>query len=78
LALVELQNGDAAPNYVASTSIFDAVTRYDRSSYYAIAVIEPGQAVRRVYRAGPRHQKGQHPPRVRHGAALAPGEAGAG
>ena len=53
LALVELQNGDAAPSYVAGTSNFYAVTRYNWSSYYAMAVIELGQAVRRVYRAGP-------------------------
>ena len=52
LALVELQNGDAAPSYVAGTSNFYAVTRYNWSSYYAMAVIELGQAVRRVYRAG--------------------------
>jgi membrane-bound lytic murein transglycosylase B len=51
LALVELQNGDAAPSYVAGTSNFYAVTRYNWSSYYAMAVIELGQAVRRVYRA---------------------------
>ena len=45
LALVELQNGDAAPSYVAGTQNFYAVTRYNRSSYYALAVIELGQAV---------------------------------
>ena len=53
LALVELQNGDAAPSYVAGTSNFYAVTRYNWSSYYAMAVIELGQAVRRVYRGVP-------------------------
>jgi membrane-bound lytic murein transglycosylase B len=53
LALVELQNGDAAPSYVAGTSNFYAVTRYNWSSYYAMAVIELGNAVRRVYRAAP-------------------------
>ncbi len=47
LALVELQNGDAAPSYVAGTDNFYAVTRYNWSSYYALAVIELGQAVRR-------------------------------
>jgi membrane-bound lytic murein transglycosylase B len=53
LALVELQNGDAAPSYVAGTSNFYAVTRYNWSSYYALAVIELGEAVRReVGRAG--------------------------
>ena len=53
LALVELQNGDAAPSFVAGTSNFYAVTRYNWSSCYAMAVIELGQAVRRVYRARP-------------------------
>jgi membrane-bound lytic murein transglycosylase B len=45
LALVELQNGRLAPTYVAGTSNFYVVTRYNRSSYYAMAVIELGTAV---------------------------------
>jgi membrane-bound lytic murein transglycosylase B len=46
LALVELQNGDAAaPSHVAATRNFWAVTRYNWSSYYALAVIELGDAV---------------------------------
>jgi membrane-bound lytic murein transglycosylase B len=47
LALVELQNGDAAPSYVAGTSNFYAITRYNWSSYYAMAVIDLGEAVAR-------------------------------
>ena len=46
LALVELQNGAAAPSYVAGTSNFFAITRYNQSSYYAMAVIELGEAIR--------------------------------
>lgn len=50
LALIELQNGDpanggAAPSYVAGTDNFYVVTRYNWSSYYAMAVIELGQTV---------------------------------
>jgi membrane-bound lytic murein transglycosylase B len=46
LALVELQNGGNAPSYIAGTSNFYTVTRYNWSSYYAMAVIELGQAVK--------------------------------
>ena len=45
LALIELRNGDAPPSYVAGTENFYAVTRYNWSAYYAMAVIELGQAV---------------------------------
>jgi membrane-bound lytic murein transglycosylase B len=45
LALVELQNGDAAPLYIIGTENFYAITRYNWSSYYAMAVIELGQEV---------------------------------
>ena len=48
LALVELQNGSEAPSHVAGTANFYAVTRYNWSSYYAMAVIDLGQAVRRA------------------------------
>ena len=45
LALVELQNGEAAPSYVAGTENFYVITRYNWSSYYAMAVIELGREV---------------------------------
>ncbi len=50
LALVELQNGEAAPSYVAGTENFYAITRYNWSSYYAMAVIELGQEVSRAFK----------------------------
>lgn len=46
LALVELQNAGAPSSYVAGTENFYVVTRYNWSSYYALAVIELGEAVR--------------------------------
>ncbi|MFT3721754.1 lytic murein transglycosylase B [Pseudorhodoferax sp.] len=46
LALVELQNGGDAPQYVAGTENFYVITRYNWSSYYAMAVLELGQAVK--------------------------------
>ncbi|ODU96139.1 MAG: lytic murein transglycosylase B [Rubrivivax sp. SCN 70-15] len=45
-ALVELENGDLPPSYVAGTRNFYALTRYNRSSYYAMAVIALGDAIR--------------------------------
>jgi len=45
LALVELQNGDDAPSYVAGTENFYVITRYNWSSYYAMAVLELGREV---------------------------------
>lgn len=50
LALVLLQNGDpdaggAPPTYVLGTANFYALTRYNQSSYYAMAVLDLGEAV---------------------------------
>lgn len=53
LALVELQNGDAPPLYLAGTENFYAITRYNWSSYYALAVIELGQEVAAVLNPPP-------------------------
>jgi membrane-bound lytic murein transglycosylase B len=46
LALIELQNGDNPPQYVAGTENFYVITRYNWSSYYAMAVIELGTEVK--------------------------------
>ena len=53
LALVELFNGEESASYVAGTENFYVVTRYNWSSYYALAVIELGQAVKDRMRATP-------------------------
>lgn len=59
LALIELLNGDpaltgTAPEYYAGSDNFYTVTRYNWSSYYAMAVIELGHAVeRRVQESQP-------------------------
>jgi membrane-bound lytic murein transglycosylase B len=45
LALVELENGGGLPTFVAGTENFYVVTRYNWSSYYALAVIELGEAI---------------------------------
>jgi len=45
LALIELQNAGTEPTYVAGTENFYAITRYNWSSYYAMAVIELGQEI---------------------------------
>jgi membrane-bound lytic murein transglycosylase B len=53
LALIELLNGNEAASYVAGTENFYAITRYNWSSYYAMAVIELGEAVAREIKAKP-------------------------
>jgi membrane-bound lytic murein transglycosylase B len=47
LALVELLNGNDGADYVLATPNFYVITRYNWSAFYALAVIELGQAVAR-------------------------------
>ncbi len=46
LALVELENGGAPRSFVAGSTNFYAITRYNWSSYYAMAVISLAEALR--------------------------------
>ena len=45
LALIELQMGKQPPVYVAGTENFYVITRYNWSSYYAMAVLDLGREV---------------------------------
>ena len=71
LALVELQNGGKAPSYVAGTRNFYVVTRYNWSSYYAMAVIDLARELRKMRPPFHRH----HTPQV---AGRRPGPGGLG
>ncbi len=53
LAFVELQNGDNPASYIAGTQNFYVVTRYNWSSYYAMAVIDLGTALKREMALAP-------------------------
>lgn len=46
--LVDLQNGDAPTEYWLGAPNFFAITKYNRSFFYAMSVIELGRAVRSV------------------------------
>jgi membrane-bound lytic murein transglycosylase B len=50
LALIKLHNGSDAPSFLAGTDNFYAITRYNWISYFALAVIELGQAVKAALR----------------------------
>lgn len=51
LALIELQNGDDTPTYVAGTKNFYVITRYNWSAYYAMSVLELGEEVKAAMRS---------------------------
>jgi membrane-bound lytic murein transglycosylase B len=45
LAVVQLPNAGAAPDYVLGTDNFYVITRYNQSAFYSLAVIELGEVV---------------------------------
>jgi membrane-bound lytic murein transglycosylase B len=51
-ALVRLENGGAEPTHLLGSRNFWVVTRYNRSAYYALAVIELGERLRQLREAG--------------------------
>ncbi|MFA7664860.1 MAG: lytic murein transglycosylase B [Burkholderiaceae bacterium] len=51
LALIDLPNGDDPPDYWLGAQNFFVITRYNRSSFYASAVLDLAEALRR--RSGP-------------------------
>ena len=53
LALIELPNASAATQYVVGTPNFYTITRYNLSSFYAMSVIELGQAIQRARSGAP-------------------------
>jgi membrane-bound lytic murein transglycosylase B len=61
LALVELQNGEAPPQYVAGTENFYVITRYNWSSYYAMSVIELAHEVKQARSTPPVREPGTRP-----------------
>lgn len=51
VGLVDLQDGERATRYWIGTDNFFAITKYNRSYFYAMAVIELGQAIRQQRRS---------------------------
>jgi membrane-bound lytic murein transglycosylase B len=50
-ALIELQNSDTRSDYALGTRNFYVITRYNRSSYYAMSVVDLGREVARARNA---------------------------